>query len=155
MSKRSEAMRPTGMRLTAVSLTRAWIPSLCRTFGTLRTPVIRSRATPSRQGFLNLSDGKWSRASRAHGCCRLLRFTLWSPNTPTTSGSDPELVEVGLLEEVVAVAGVHGQVDKRGLAQDLEGNEGAGGTEAPDAPPQVGEPRGLLAGLWRRIWRLG
>ena len=37
-------------------------------------------------------------------------------------------MEEGLFEEVVAVAGVHGDVDQRGLAQDPEGNRGAGGT---------------------------
>ena len=44
-------------------------------------------------------------------------------------------VQVGFLEEVVAVAGVDRHIDQRGLAQQLEGNEGACGTEAPDAPP--------------------
>src|SRR6185295_17527955 len=146
MSRRLETMRLAGTRLTARSLTRAWIQSWYGTSGMQRTPAIHSRVMPSKQTSLNLSDGKWNLASPVHGCCRLTRFTRWSPNTLTNSGSDPELVQVGLLEEVVAVAGVHGDVDQRGLAQDLEGNEGAGRTEAPDAPPQVGEPRGLLAG---------
>src|SRR3954469_12756640 len=44
------------------------------------------------------------------------------------------LVQVGLFEEVVAVARVHSEVEQRGFAQDLEGDEGAGGAEAPDAP---------------------
>src|SRR3954447_4700646 len=56
------------------------------------------------------------------------------------------LVQVRFLEEVVAVARVDGEVEQRGFTQDLEGDEGAGGAEAPDAPPQVGEPGGLGAG---------
>src|SRR3954468_19825579 len=56
------------------------------------------------------------------------------------------LVQVGLFEKIVAVARVDGEGDQRRFAQDLKRNEGAGGTEAPDAPPQVGEPGGLRAG---------
>src|SRR3954468_20392026 len=146
-----------GARLTAGSLTSAWMRSWYGTSATQRTPAIRWRVTASRQRFLNRSDGKWNRASPAHGCSALARLMLWIPNSGsepdlvfayarTRSGSDPELVQVGLFEEVVAVAGVHGEVDQRRFAQDLEGNEGAGGTEAPDAPPEVGEPEGPCAG---------
>ena len=64
----------------------------------------------------------------------------------TKSGSDPELVQVGLLQEVVAVGGGARRRRPRRLAQDLERHVGAGRTEAPDAAPEVGEARGLLAG---------
>src|SRR3954451_1369045 len=127
------------------------------TSATQRTPAIRRRVTALRQRFSNRSDGKWNRASPAHGCCRLTGLTLWIPNSGsepdlvfayarTRSGSDPELVQVWFFEKVVAVAGVDCEVDQRRLAQDLERNDGAGGTQAPDAPPQVGEPGGLRAG---------
>src|ERR1043166_3353328 len=146
MSRRSQPTRLNAMRLTRTSLSSAWIHSWYRTSATLPTPAIRLRATLSRQASLSLSDGKWSRANRVHGRCHLLLFTQCGPNTRTNSGSDPELVQVGLLEEVVAVAGVDRDVDERRLAQDLERNDGAGRAHAPHAPPEVGEPRGLLAG---------
>src|ERR1041384_143052 len=146
MSRRSQPTRLNAMRLTRTCLSSAWIHSWYRTSATLPTPAIRLRVTLSRQASLSLSDGKWSRANRVHGRCHLLLFTQCGPNTRTNSGSDPELVQVGLLEEVVAVAGVDRDVDERRLAQDLERNDGAGRAHAPHAPPGVGEPRGLLAG---------
>src|SRR4051812_44919471 len=101
------------------------------TSATQRTPAIRWRVTASRQRFSTArmeSGSGQARPTDAVACSRL------------------RLVQVGLFKEVVAVARVHGEVDQRRFAQDLEGNERAGGTEAPDAPPKVGKPGGLRAG---------
>ena len=63
------------------------------------------------------------------------------------SGSDPELVQVGFLEEVVAVGGDEAHaIGLRVLRSELERHLGAAGPEAPDAAPEVGEAGGLVAG---------
>src|SRR5687768_13500660 len=61
------------------------------------------------------------------------------------SGSDPELMQVRFLEEVTAVGGLDADFGGLAAARDLERDDGAGGAEAPDAAPEVGEAGGLLA----------
>src|SRR4051812_27261072 len=52
---------------------------------------------------------------------------------------------MGLLEEVVAVGGYQARLEEAVLAQDLQRHFGAGRTEAPYTPPEVGEALGLLS----------
>src|SRR3954467_5935136 len=53
-----------------------------------------------------------------------------------------------LLEEVAAVGGAYPGFLDRALANELERDFGADGADAPDAAPEVGEGRRLLAGAF-------
>src|SRR5262244_3513610 len=100
----------------------------CKQSAMRLTAGIRSPAKSSSQGS-PAAGGNWFEAGRDVGNRGLTPILLNWGLTPIC------LVQVGLLEEVVAVGGVHGQVDERRLAQYLERNDRAGRAEPPDAPP--------------------
>src|SRR5690348_8607498 len=65
-----------------------------------------------------------------------------SPGSWTGSAS----VQVGLLEEFVAVGGADRDLARRRVADDLERHDGTGRAERPDAAEKIGEARGLRSG---------